>query len=88
MRPVYLRKDTGILTRKIMLDMAYLVSHKRIRMPKRYFEYNLYFYYKDNNLIDKYYLSKDKIISEDENHFYFNFPFKEQQIEDLPPEYQ
>jgi hypothetical protein len=88
MRPVYLRKDLNNFTRKIMLDMAYLVSHKKVRLPKYYFEDNLYFCYMNNNTIEKYFLSKDKIIKEDENHFYFNFPFKEKQLESVPPEYQ
>lgn len=88
MRPVYLRIDLNNMTRKIMIDMAYLVSHKKIRLPKTYFEDNLYFFYKNNNTIDKYFITKDKIIKEDENHFYFDFPLKEKQVEEVPPEYQ
>lgn len=88
MRPVYLRKESNNITRKIMIDMAYLVSHKKIRLPKYYFEDNLYFYYKNSSSIDKFYISKDKIIKEDENHFYFDFPLKEKQLDDIPFEYQ
>ena len=70
------------------MDMAYLASHKKIRMPKWLFEENLYFFYKNNDSIEKYFISKDKVIKEDESHFYFDFPFKEKQLEELPLEYQ
>lgn len=83
MRPVYLNKDQNNFTRKFMADMAFLVSHKQIRLPKYYFEEGLYFlYYKGlkNQNIEKYFLTKDKAGSEDENFFYFNFPFTEDQI--------
>ena len=85
MRPIYLRRDYKDYTRKILMDMAYLVSHKKIRLPKIYFEDSLYFpyYIKDgNNQTEKYFLSKDKIISEDSNHYFFAFPFKASQVED------
>ncbi len=81
MKPVYLRKESNNITRKIMLDMAYLASHKKIRMPKRLYEEGLYFYFKKNETIDKYFLSKDKIKKEDEFHFFFDFPFKDNQVE-------
>lgn len=83
MKPVYLRKDANNITRKIMMDMAYLVSHKKIRLPKWLFEDNLYFLYKNEDSMEKYFISKDKIVKEDENHFFFNFPFKERQVEDV-----
>ncbi len=83
MKPVYLRKDSSSITRKIMIDMAYLVSHKKIRLPKRLFEDGLYFFYKNNDSIEKYFIPKDKVVKEDENHFYFDFPFKDGQVEDI-----
>ncbi len=84
MRPVYLRNESNGITRKIMLDMAFLSSHKKIRLPKWLFEENLYFLFKNkDNEIEKYFLSKEKVFKEDENHFFFNFPFKENQVEDV-----
>jgi hypothetical protein len=84
MRPVYLRNESNGITRKIMLDMAYLSSHKKIRLPKWFFEENLYFLFKNkDNEIEKYFLSKEKVFKEDENHFFFNFPFKTNQVEDI-----
>ena len=64
--------------------MAYLVSNKKIRLPKTYFEDGLYLpYFKNGGKeTENYFLSKDKIISEDQNHFYFKFPFKPEQVED------
>ena len=38
MRTLYLRKDDINITRKVLIDMAYLVSNKKIRLPKIYFE--------------------------------------------------
>ena len=83
MKPIYLRKESNNITRKIMMDMAYLASHKKIRMPKWLYEDGLYFYFKKNEEIDKYFLSKEKIKKEDENHFFFDFPFKDNQVEGL-----
>ena len=85
MRTIYLRKDYKDYTRKILLDMAYIASHKKIRLPKIYFEENLYFPFiseGNNNQSQKYFLTKDKIISEDTNHYFFDFPFKANQVED------
>ncbi len=81
MRTIYIRKDDENLTRKILIDMAYLVSHKKIRLPKEYFEDNLYLPYYQNNRIEKYYLDKGKIISEDQFHYYFKFTFRPEQVE-------
>ena len=81
MRPLYLRKENGNFTRKIMIDMAYLVAHKLIRLPKTYFEDGLFLPYLKENQADKYALTKDKIIKEDEFHYYFNFPFSAEQVE-------
>ena len=82
MRPIYLRKENGNPTRKILIDMAYLSSHKKIRLIKNYYEDGIYLLYNNNGIIEKYYLGKDKIISEDQNHYFFNFPFKPNQVED------
>ena len=85
MRTLYLRKDDPEITRKVLIDMAYLVSHKKIRLPKIYFEDSLYLpYFKDKTKqqICKYFLTKSDIISEDPNHFFFKFPFKPYQVED------
>ena len=83
MRPIYARKESNNITRKIMLDMAYLAKHRKIRMPKWLYEDGLYFYYKNKNETDKYFLTKDKIKKEDEYHYFFDFPFKANQVEDL-----
>lgn len=85
MQPIYLIKDHSSFQRKIMLDMAWLSTHKQIRLPKNYFEDGLYLPYKSNNQeqIEKYYLSKDKIIKEDEHHYYFKFPFKPEEVEGI-----
>jgi hypothetical protein len=84
MRPAYLRKDSNGFTRKIMMDMAFLASHKKIRLPKWLYEDELYFLFKNkNNEIEKYYLTTAKIKKEDENHYYFEFPFKEEQVENI-----
>jgi hypothetical protein len=86
MRTIYLRKDDINITRKILIDMAYLVSHKKIRLPKIYFEdflYLPYFKNKDNQKISKYFLTKSEIVSEDQNHYFFEFPFRPSQVEDV-----
>ena len=82
MKPIYARKESNNITRKIMLDMAYLAKHKKIRMPKWLYEDGLYFYYINKNGTDKYFLTKDKIKKEDEYHYFFDFPFKAKQVED------
>ncbi len=84
MKPIYIRKDTNKGTRKVMIDMPYLVYHKKIRFPKRLWEDGLYLPYlpeRTNVEFEKYFLTKDKILKEDENHIYFNFPFKPEQVE-------
>lgn len=86
MRTVYLRKEYGNNIRKVLLDMAYLVTHKKIRMRKELFEEGLYLLYKKNKSDeqpDKFYLSKDKIKSEDADHYFFDFPFKPDQVEEI-----
>ncbi len=85
MQPVYLIKDHSNFQRKIMVDMAWLSTHKQIRLPKYYFEDGLYLPYKSNSQerIEKYYLSKEKIIKEDQHHYYFEFPFKPEEVEGI-----
>lgn len=84
MRPVYFRKD-GPITRKIMADMAFLVTHKMIRFPKWLYEEGLYFIYKEKKTgnTEKFILDKDKAKKQDESFYYFSFPYKEHQIEDI-----
>ena len=87
MRPIYLRKDNSSETRKVMIDMAYLVSHKKIRILKFLWEEGLYLPFlpngRDNKNIEKYYLTKDKLLKEGENHFFFDFPFKPEEVENI-----
>ena len=86
MRPIYIRKDYGNNTRKILIDMAFLSSNKKIRLPKNYFVEGLYLPFKPKNndgSIERYELTKDKIISEDKNHYFFKFPFKPDQVENV-----
>jgi len=83
-RPVYLRKDTSNGIRKIQLDMPYLAYHKKIRLPKWQWEEGLYLPYKPeraNVEFERYFLSEDKIIKEDPNHYFFDFPFRPEQVE-------
>ena len=83
----YLRVNKNNNTRKVAIDMAFLAKHKIIRLPKYYFEENLYLPYLNkvtgNNKIEEYYLSSDKITKEDEDFYYFNFPFKHDQVVDI-----
>ena len=83
MRTIYLRKEIGDNIRKILIDMAYLASHKQIRLPKIYFEDGIYLPYLNNGQIEKYPLTKDKINKEDEYHYFFTFPFSPEQVENL-----
>ncbi len=85
MRTIYLRKEDEKGTRKVLLDMAYLVAHKQIRLLKYKFEEGLYLRYlpnpKDQGKVEQLILTKDKIKSEDENYFYFSFNYKANQVE-------
>ena len=75
----YLRVNKNNNIRKVAIDMAYLAKHKIIRLPKYYFEDGLYLPFikkGDNNNVEEYHLSKDKIIKEDEDFYYFKFQFK------------
>jgi hypothetical protein len=86
MRTIYLYVNRNGFLRKVAVDMAYLFSHKKIRLPKYYFEEGLFFNYcdlKDSNMIDSYFLTKDKIVKEDKDFFYFDFPFKLKQVVDV-----
>ena len=84
MRTIYLYVENNGILRKVSIDMSYLASHKKIRLLKFYFEEGLYLIYqkdlKNKSSVDKYYLTKDKIISEDTDHFFFKFPFKIEQV--------
>ena len=84
MRTIYLRKDDKNGIRKVLLDMPYLSSHKIIRFPKYQFEDGLYLLNKPAKakVIEKYSLTKDKIKKEDDNFYYFKFPFKADEVED------
>jgi hypothetical protein len=81
LKTVYLRKEINNFTRKVLIDMAYLAAHKKIRLPKIYFEDGLYLPYQKNGKIEKYFLTQDKIINEDKYHFFFEFPFLPEQVE-------
>ena len=82
----YLRVNKNNNTRKVAIDMAYLAKHKIIRLPKYYFEENLYLPFLnkagDNN-VEEYVLSSDKITKEDQDFYYFKFPFKHDQVVDV-----
>lgn len=84
MRPIYLYVDKYGITRKVAIDLAYLFSHNQIRLPKWQYEDGLYLrYLPDNNKnpkIEKYFLTKDKVIKEDNDFYYFKFPFKYEQV--------
>lgn len=84
MRTIYLRKNYNSSVRKILIDMAYLASYKKIRLPKIYFEEGLYLpFQSNNNEIENYFLDKEKIQSEDDHHYFFDFPFTYDQVKDI-----
>jgi hypothetical protein len=86
MRTIYLAVERNNLIRKVGIDMAFLAKHNLIRLPKYYYEEGLYFSYKDfknNSLIEKYFLKKDKSIKEDTDFYYFKLPFKIEQMLDI-----
>ena len=83
MRTIYLRVEKNGLIRKFSIDMAYLAKHNVIRLPKYYFEEGLYLLYKDvkdNSIKEDYFLTKDKVFKEDNDFYYFKFPFKMEQV--------
>lgn len=87
MRPIYLYVDKYGITRKVAIDLAYLFSHKQIRLPKWQFEDGIYLRYlpdyNDQTKAEKYFLTKDKIIKEDKDFYYFKFPFKYEQVREV-----
>jgi hypothetical protein len=78
MKPVYALIDANNITRKILLDMAYLAEHKQIRFFKYLYEDGLYLLYsgdkKNPEKIEKFFLTRDKIKKEDENYLFFELP--------------
>lgn len=84
MRPIYFYIDKYGITRKVAVDLPYLFSHKEIRLPKWQFEEGLYLRYlpdiNNHSNIEKYFITKDKIIKEDKNFYYFKFPFGYEQL--------
>ena len=86
MRTIYLRVNRNGLIRKVSIDMAFLASHKKIRLPKYYFEEGLYLSYKKDlrqQSVEEYVLTKDKVKKEDNDFYYFDFPFKVEQVFDI-----
>lgn len=83
MRPIYFKKDYGTFSTKFMADMAWLVTHKEFRMLKHLFEEGIYLLHtpkKNDTSVEKYFLTRDKIIKEDDFHYFFDFPFKPEQV--------
>ena len=86
MSTFYLRVNNNNRTRKILIDMAYLAKHNIIRLPKYYYEEGLYLPYskdRSSSSLEKYELTLNKMIKEDENFFYFKFPFKHHEVVDV-----
>ncbi len=87
MRPIYLYVDKYGITRKVAVDTAYLFSHNKIRLPKWQFEDGLYLNYipndNNNHIVEKYFLTKDIIIKEDENFYYFDLPFNYKHVSEV-----
>ncbi len=82
MQKIYMLVDTNSHIRKIAVDLPFLYTNKKLRLLKDYFEEGLYLLYMNkDNIQGKYFLTKDKIINEDEHHYYFKFPFKFEQVE-------
>lgn len=79
MKPVYALKDANNITRKVMLDMAYLAEHKQIRFFKYLYEDGFYFFFsgdkKNPEKTEKYYLTRDKVKKEDRDFLFFDLPF-------------
>jgi hypothetical protein len=84
MRTIYLYVEKKGLLRKVAIDMPYFATHKKLRLLKFYFEEGLYLLHlkdlNDTTSIEKYFLTKENIISEDTDHYFFKFPFKLEQI--------
>jgi len=78
MKPVYVQIDANNMTRKIMLDMAYLSEHKQIRFFKYLYENGLYLIYsadkKNPDKTEKFFLTRDKVKKEDIDYLFFDLP--------------
>lgn len=86
MRTIYLSVIRNGLIRKVGIDMAFLSSHNKIRLPKYYFEEGLYLSFKKDlkeSNIEQYFLTRDKVKKEDNDFYYFDFPFKVEQVFDI-----
>jgi hypothetical protein len=83
MRKIYLSVVRNGLIRKVGIDMAFLSTHNKIRLPKYYFEEGLYLSFKKDlkeSNIEQYFLTRDKVKKEDTDFYYFDFPFKVEQV--------
>jgi hypothetical protein len=86
MQKIYLYIEKNNQIRKVAVDQPYLFAHKKLRLLKDYLEDGLFILHLNNNKnFERYYLTKDKINKEDEHHYYFNFPFKFEQVEGFEP---
>lgn len=87
MKPLYARKETVHGIRKVMLDMAFIVTNKKIRLPKYYMEEGLFLPYypdkKDKSKTEKFFLTRENAKKEDENFYYYDFKLKPEQVEEL-----
>ena len=70
MSTIYIHKDDSGLTRKILIDQPFLVTNKKIRIPKYQFEEGMYIPVTSGN----YELTRDRIFKEDTDYYYFQFP--------------
>ncbi len=87
MHKIYLFIEKNNYFRKVAVDQAYLYKHKRIRLLKEYFEEGLFLLHvPDSNKIERYDITKNKIVKEDDYHYFFNFPFKYEDVEGKEPE--
>ena len=86
MHKIYLFVEKNNQVRKVGVDQSYLFKHKKIRLLKDYFEDGLFLIHaKNSDRKEKYFITKDKILEEDEHHYFFNFPFKFEEVEGKEP---
>lgn len=86
MHKIYLFVEKNNHFRKVGVDQPYLFKHKKIRLLKEYFEDGLFLpHSKNSDNVERYFLTKDKILKEDEHHYFFNFPFKFDEVEGKEP---
>ena len=86
MHKIYLFVEKNNHFRKVGVDQPYLFKHKKIRLLKEYFEDGLFLpHSKNSGNVERYFLTKDKILKEDEHHYFFNFPFKFDEVEGKEP---